>query len=129
MDSRQLSCLDRCDLASMDSASGFPTSACFRNLVHSARVDRLDLFSMFDSWTESVSSRAFRVLEHQRMSLGVSVAASIFLLGSTSFPALGLPVVAVHSYLAMLWCKLSTQLDELAIDQYLFLFRDGETRF
>ena len=69
------------------------------------------------------------MLKHQRRSLGVNVAAGIFLLGSTSLPALGLPVVAVHSYLAMLWCKLSTQLDELAIDQHLFLFRDGETRF
>ena len=129
MDNRQLSCVDRCNLATVDSANGFPAGACFRNAVHSAHVARLDLLGMFDSWTWCARCRTFGNLEYKRMCFGLGIIVGVFLPRSTSFSALGLPIVALHSYLVVRWCQLSTQMDELANGQHLFLFRVGEARF
>jgi len=122
MDGYRIYGIDRCNLATLDSAVGFPSSARVRDTLSSARLVGLDLPSKLAIGPCFVD---FGTIDTNRIVRKpfCSFFASPFLLSrSASIATLGVSVMALQRVLDLLRVALANPFDEMADGECLFLF-------
>ena len=121
MDGYRIYCIDRSNLATLDSAVGFPSCARVRDTLSSARVAGLDLprnLAIGPCFADFGTIDTIRNLWKPFCSFF----ASTFLLSrSTSISTLGVSAMAVQRDLDMLRVGLANPFDAMADGKCLFL--------
>ena len=121
MDGYRIYCIDRSNLATLDSAVGFPSSARVRDTLSSACVVGLDLPSKLVNRPCFADFGTIDTIRNLRK-LFCSYLASPFLLSrSTSISTLGVSAMAPQRDLDMLRVGLANPFDAMADGKCLFL--------